>query len=188
MSSRAGIKGPYILLPATSGVGSYKNPEVVLEALQSPSLEGIQLLISGVGAEQRADEFVQHAPALDGRIQSVGLSDIELALAYRHALAVVLPSRIEGFGLPAIEVIAAGGTPLIADSRGLREAGAEAALRFSPDDASHLAALIALLLDRRYSTWLKAKLLIRQQLRLKRLHPDLMGLALLAQARRAAYD
>ena len=40
---------------------------------------------------------------------------------------------------------------------------------------------------RRYSTWF-AKLLIRQQLRLKRLHPDLMGLAMLAQARRAAYD
>ena len=30
-------------------------------------------------------------------------------LVYRQALAVVIPSRIEGFGLPAIEVMAAGG-------------------------------------------------------------------------------
>ena len=46
-------------------------------------------------------------------------------------MAVVIPSRIEGFGLPAIEVIASGGVSLVADVRGLREAGAEAALRFS---------------------------------------------------------
>ena len=57
-------------------------------------------------------------------IYAAGFTDVELALVYRHALAVVIPSRIEGFGLPAIEV-AAGGLPLLADSRGLREAGGE---------------------------------------------------------------
>ncbi len=187
LSSRVGLRFPFIVLSATSGVGSYKNPEVVLDALQTPLLQAVQLVISGVGAEQRANEFVQHAPALDGRIIPIGLSNIELALLYRYALAVVLPSRIEGFGLPAIEVMAAGGIPLVADSRGLREAGGEAALRFCPDNSSHLAALITSLLDTRYSTWLKGKLLMRQQLRLKRLHPDLLGLALLVQARRAAF-
>ena len=117
------------MLPATSRVGSYKNPEVVLDSLQESTLQRVQLVISGIGAQQRSDEFIEHAPALVGRIQPVILSDTELALVYRHALAVLIPSRIEGFGLPAIEVMAAGGTPLIADSRGLREAGAQAALR-----------------------------------------------------------
>ena len=37
-----------MVLPATSGVGSYKNPELVLEALQAPSLSAIQLVISGI--------------------------------------------------------------------------------------------------------------------------------------------
>ena len=103
-------------------------------------------------------------------------------------LAVVIPSRIEGFGLPAIEVMAAGGTPLIADSRGLREAGAEAALRFCPDQVGQLVALIALLLDPCERDWLQGQLSTRQLLRLQRLYPDLLGLALLVQARKAAFD
>lgn len=181
-----GLRGPFILLSGTSRVGSYKNPEVVLDALQLPPLEDVQLIISGVGAEQHANEFVHYAPSLESRIHPIGLSDIDLALMYRNALAVVIPSRIEGFGLPVVEVMAAGGIPLIADSRGLREAGAEAALCFSPDDSNHLASLISLLLDSSYSNWLKGKLLSRQLLRLRRLHPDLMGLAMLSQARRAA--
>ena len=184
---RTGLQMPFVLLPATSGVGTYKNPEVVLAALQAPALKAVQLVLSGIGAQQRAEEFEQHAPSLKGRIRSVGLSDLELAFVYRHALAVVIPSRIEGFGLPVIEVMAAGGFPLIADSRGLREAGAEAALRFTADDASQLVALLSLLLDPPSSAWLQGRLLTRQQLRLQRLHSDLLGLALLVQARRAAF-
>ena len=174
------------MLPATSRVGSYKNPEVVLDALQASTLQGVQLVISGVGAQQRSDEFIEHAPALEGRIQPVILSDIELALVYRHALAVLIPSRIEGFGLPAIEVMAAGGTPLIADSRGLREAGAQAALRFSPNNSTQLVNLLDLLLDPLDRAWLKGKLATRQKQRLHQLNPDLLGLALLVQARRAS--
>ena len=164
---RNGLKEPFVVLPATSGVGSYKNPEVVLAALQAHSLKGVQLVISGIGAEQRSDEFCDYVPALKGRIQPVTLSDMELALVYRHALAVIIPSRIEGFGLPVIEVMASGGTPLIADSRGLREAGAQAALRFSPDKPSQLVGLINLLLDPHNRPWLQGKLVTRQKLRLK---------------------
>ena len=188
LRSRVSLREPFVVLPATSGLGSYKNPELVLEALQSPSLSAIQLVISGISAEQRVGEFVQYSPALEGRILPLVLSDSELALLYRHALAVVVPSRIEGFGLPAIEVMAAGGTPLIADSRGLREAGAEAALRFCPDQVGQLVALIALLLDPCERDWLQAQLSTRQLLRLQRLYPDLIGLALLVQARKAAFD
>ena len=186
LCSRLGLQEPFVVLPATSGVGSYKNPELVLAALQAPSLMGVQLVVSGIGAEQRSEEFSDHAPALKRRIKPVILSDMELPLLYRHALAVLIPSRIEGFGLPVIEVMAAGGTPLIADSRGLREAGAQAALRFSPNKPSQLVNLIALLLDPHNRAWLKGKLKIRQKLRLQKLNPDLLGLALLVQARRAA--
>ena len=34
--------------------------------------------------------------------------------------------------------MAAGGLPLVADARGLREAGAEAAIRFAPDQPQQL--------------------------------------------------
>ena len=114
-----------------------------------------------------------------------GLAIPELTLAYRHALAVVIPSRIEGFGLPAIEVMESGGLSLVADSRGLREAGAEAALRFSSRQPEQLSNLLKLVADPPTRKWLQTLLLPRVRSRLARLNPDLIGLALLAQARRA---
>jgi glycosyltransferase involved in cell wall biosynthesis len=41
-----------------------------------------------------------------------GLSDAELAVLYRSSEALVMPSTLEGFGLPAVEAIATG-TPVI---------------------------------------------------------------------------
>lgn len=186
LKTRAGITEPFVLLPATSALGSYKNPELVLRALQEPTVQMLQLVISGVGAEQRSAEFENQVPSFKGRILAVGLSDLELALVYRHALAVVLPSRIEGFGLPVIEVMAAGGIPLIAESRGLKEAGGEAAPRFLADQPSQLTVWLELLLNPSSSAWLKMRLEPRVQKRLGRLHQDLLGLALLVQVRRAA--
>ena len=116
---------------------------------------------------------------------AAGFSDSELTLVYRQALAVVVPSLIEGFGLPAIEVIASGGLCLVADVRGLREAGAEAALRFSSRQPRQLSNLLKLVIDPCTRIWLQRILKQRMCSRLARLHPDLLGLALLAQARRA---
>ena len=183
---QANIRSPFVLLPATSAVGTYKNPELVGLALSDNRLRSVQLVLSGVGAEQRSVQLENRFPNLRGRISSVGLNDTELALVYRHALAVLIPSRIEGFGLPAIEVMAAGGLPLVADSRGLRESGAEAAMRFSPDQPQQLIGLLQLLLDPTSRSWLKNRLQPRTEARLTRLNPDLLGLCLLAQVRLAS--
>ena len=82
--------------------------------------------------------------------------------------------------------MAAGGIPLLADSRGLREAGGEATLRFSLRDPRELSAMLQMLLDPSSSEWLKRRLMPRVEQRLSRLNPDLFGLALLAQARQAS--
>ena len=184
LKHQASLSAPFILLPASSAIGSYKNPELVAEALATPSLSTMRLLLTGLAADQSASELKDHYPYLENRIQVAGFTDVELALAYRHALAVVIPSRIEGFGLPAIEVMAAGGLSLIADSRGLREAGGEGALRFSPDSPRMLSDLLELVADPCSRTWIQRYLSVRTQRRLSRLHPDLIGLSLLAQARR----
>jgi glycosyltransferase involved in cell wall biosynthesis len=186
LQKRIGLRGPFVLLPATSAVGSYKNPEFVADALSHPSLASVVLLLCGLAADQRCRELESLFPSLRGRVFSSGLSDPELAVVYARALAVVIPSRIEGFGLPAIEAMAAGGIPLLADSRGLREAGGEAALRFSLRDPRELSAMLQMLLDPSSSEWLKLRLKPRVEQRLSRLNPDLFGLALLAQARQAS--
>jgi hypothetical protein len=186
IARRASLPEHFLLLPATSAIGSYKNPELVAAALDNTRLGNLPLVLSGIAAEQRASELLQSFPHLRGRVHAAGFTDVELALAYRYALAVVIPSRIEGFGLPAIEVMASGGVPLIADVRGLQEAGAEAAFRFSPDQPLQLSSLLELLIDPIVGPWLRATLRRRAQSRLQRLNPDLIGLALLAQARQIA--
>ena len=183
LQHQAALKEPFYLLPATSAIGSYKNPELLAEALASSYLSGMPLLLCGVAAEQRALELKARFPHLDGRIYAAGFTDVELALVYRNALAVVIPSRIEGFGLPAIEVMAAGGLPLLADSRGLREAGGEGALRFPPNQPRVLSSFLELVAEPRSRAWIQQCLVGRIQHRLARLHPDLIGLALLALAR-----
>ena len=183
LQQRSGLNHPYVLLPATSGPGSYKNPELVAAALAEHGLQQIQLVLSGLAAETHRAVLIEQFPHLQGRCLVAGFTDLELALAYRHALAVVLPSRIEGFGLPAIEALASGATVLVADARGLREAGAGACPRVSTSDPTDLAAWLRLLLDNPSRAWLLRHLQRRAQQRLQQLHPDLLGLALLALAR-----
>ena len=186
LQQRAALRPPYVLLPATSAIGSYKNPELVAEALSQPSLQTLQLVLCGIAADQRRQELEARFPALQGRCVAAGFTDLELALAYGHALAVVIPSHAEGFGLPAIEAMASGATVLLADSRGLREAGGAAAMRFGPRQPTQLAQLLALLLYSKSSAWLHSHLQRRRLQRLAVLHPDLLGLALLALARTLA--
>ena len=183
LKTKAGLRDSFVLLPATSRIGTYKNPELVAEALGAEGLESVQLVLTGVGAQQRLQELEAYAPHLVGRGLAAGFTDLELALAYRHALAVVIPSRIEGFGLPALEALAAGGVVLVADSRGLQEAGAGACLRFARSEPKQLAALLQMLLDSPGSAWLCPALERRRQERLAGLNPDLLGLALLTMAR-----
>ena len=161
----------------------YKNPGILAEALSSPSCSSIHLVVCGLSASTCVRDLTSAYPSLHGRIHAAGFTDAELFLVYKNALAVVIPSHYEGFGLPVVEVIAAGGIPLIADSPGLIEAGCEAALRFPPADSNHLSLLLQLVADPASRNWLLSSLTNRFISRLSRLHPFLLPLTILAQAR-----
>jgi glycosyltransferase involved in cell wall biosynthesis len=71
----------------------------------------------------------------------------ELPAIYRQAALLLLPSRWEGFGLPAAEAMAAG-TPVVASDRGaLPEVIGDAGLRVDADDPEALARAIVAILD-----------------------------------------
>lgn len=76
------------------------------------------------------------------------VADDLLPAVYRAATLVAFPSVAEGYGLPALEALAAGVPLLVSDIPVLAEVCGDAAVRVPPDDpAAWAAAIIALLAD-----------------------------------------
>ncbi|MCX5800617.1 MAG: glycosyltransferase family 1 protein [Candidatus Eisenbacteria bacterium] len=71
------------------------------------------------------------------------LTDWELVEAYRQAAVFVLPSRYEGFGLPALEAMACGTPVICSNAASLPEVVGDAAMQVDPDDVEGLAEAIA---------------------------------------------
>ena len=114
------------------GSDPHKNLELVVALLASPEAERLPpLVVAGAAAADRrlAD------PALRGRVRRVANPDDRaLAELYQRALALLLPSRNEGFGLPALEAMACGCPVLAARAGALPEVCGEAAMLLDPDD------------------------------------------------------
>lgn len=73
------------------------------------------------------------------------VSDQDLHALYQGALALVQPSRHEGFGLPVVEAMASGAPVIVSDEPALREVGGEAVVVADAFDPERLAAaMIAL--------------------------------------------
>ena len=108
------------------------------------------LVLAG-GLTEDAGSIVERTrrPPLAGRVEITGYvpPDRRLEL-YRRALVFVMPSFMEGFGMPVVEAMACG-VPVIAANRGaLPEAVGQAGRLIDPDDRASLASAIdALLTD-----------------------------------------
>lgn len=75
------------------------------------------------------------------------VSDHDLSVLYRNAVAYLFPSRYEGFGLPGLEAMQYG-LPVIATDRGsLPEIYGDAAIFFDPDEAHDMEQSIRRLLS-----------------------------------------
>lgn len=100
---------PYVLFVGNGR--AHKNLDVVLDALVSaPDLR----LVAVVPEREIADLEARATHRLvDARVRWVsGIDDEKLADLYRGAAATVMPSTLEGFGLPALESIRCG-TPVV---------------------------------------------------------------------------
>jgi glycosyltransferase involved in cell wall biosynthesis len=132
-SSYTGSTDPYFLF--VGALEPRKATDVLVDAFLRARARGLaaELVIAGEG---RLD------PCGPG-IFRLGQVDDPGAL-YASALAVVLPSWLEGFGLPPVEGLAAGTPPIVSDLPVFREVLGEGALYVPPGDAAALAhALLA---------------------------------------------
>jgi glycosyltransferase involved in cell wall biosynthesis len=102
-----------------------KGLDVLGAAWARAALEGVELVVAGEGRV-----------AVPGATHLGHVSDAELQSLYAGAQAVVLPSYLEGFGLPPREAAAHGTPSIVSDLPTLRLPGT---LRVPPGDAGALA-------------------------------------------------
>ena len=114
-----------------------KAPSVMAAAFAAARARGLdaELVVAGAGRQPIGGDGVRAlGPA----------GDVALAALYAGALAVVTPSLLEGFGLPALEAAAHGTPAIVSDLPCFAETLGDAALRVPPGDADALAdALLA---------------------------------------------
>ncbi len=146
LAARAAPTGAYLLCVG-SAVGR-KNLEVVFDALALMHKRGdagkFSLVVAGHTGRRTREHLAQ--PAYDAIRSQVIFFDspshAELLQLYRQAAAAIVPTRIEGWGLPAGEALWLGTPVICADIPALHEASDGLALYFEPDSAEELASHI----------------------------------------------
>jgi glycosyltransferase involved in cell wall biosynthesis len=104
----------------------HKNVDVLVDAFAR--ISDVSLVLTGAAFERfKPRERVVVTGFVD---------DAELAALYRGAIALVMPSREEGFGLPALEAMASGCAVITSNAAALVEITGDAALHVEPDAAS----------------------------------------------------
>ena len=142
--ARTGTTSPHVLY--VGGRGGYKRFLDLLHAvpLLPPS---VRVLAVGGGPWHASELAVQRSLGIEDRVRRIDLADDELPGAYQSALALVVTSSYEGFGLPVLEAMASG-TPVVTTRGGaLPEVGGEAAVYVDSDPADIAAAVTDLWAD-----------------------------------------
>jgi glycosyltransferase involved in cell wall biosynthesis len=123
----------------------YKNVELMLQIAQPLDALGLDLCMAG---DVDAGTLRQYCADMPANVRLLGrISDHDLAKLLSQALCFIFPSRIEGFGLPAVEAMALG-CPVIASSAPcLPEVCGAAALYADPDDVGAWVDAIGLVKD-----------------------------------------
>lgn len=112
----------------------HKNMELIWRIAPALDRLGLDVYMAGDLSESTLSSYGGDRPP---NIRLLGrISDDDLAKAFHSALCFLFPSRIEGFGLPAVEAMTCGCPVVAADAPCLPEVLGEAALYARPDDAA----------------------------------------------------
>jgi len=112
-----------------------KNLKHIVEAVRP--LENLKLVVVGEPGFG-GDKIIEHLAALPSTrlVHFQRLPETQLDWLYRHALAVLLPSWEEGFGLPILEAMIRGCPVITSNCSGSAEVGGKAALLVDPHEPS----------------------------------------------------
>ena len=136
---------PYLLSVGT--MTGRKNIECTLDAMMHLHQIGsfVPPLVLAGAFRARTEQYIKQPrfDAIRSRIHIVlNPNQAELYALYEHALALVIPSRMEGWGLPLGEALWVGTPALSSTAVALKEVGGDLAEYFDPDSPQTLAELI----------------------------------------------
>jgi glycosyltransferase involved in cell wall biosynthesis len=133
--TKYGISKPYFLLVGP-GFG-YKNSNLFFTAFsQLYSKQGFEIICTGGGFLLEAQ---WRECTAGSTVQMLQLNDEELRTAYSGAVALVYPSKLEGFGLPILEAMACGCPVITCPNASIPEVAGKAALYVNDEDVEGLA-------------------------------------------------
>jgi glycosyltransferase involved in cell wall biosynthesis len=144
---RLDLQGARVLL-CVAQKRPYKNLHRLIRVL--PELpEDVVLVLPGSPTSYEQElRSLARSLGVDGRVRFPDwLSDSELDGLYRISTAFVLPSLIEGFGIPVLEAMARGVPVACAKVSALPEVAGDAALFFDPERQDELTVAVRRLLD-----------------------------------------
>jgi glycosyltransferase involved in cell wall biosynthesis len=135
---------PYLL--AVANKKPHKNLTMAIRAFAECARDDATLRLMLVGERfAHADELLALARELGvaHRVDDVeGLSDTALAWTYAHAEAMLVTSRVEGFGMVALEAMACGAPVVVVDRPPLPDVVGDAATIVPLDDVPAMAVAI----------------------------------------------
>lgn len=141
---------PFSLITTTSSDQPIKGFAVLLQALKQvrKTQPLARLTVIGQLKQNGKNQKLLQTLQLQDAVEFIhGLSDAQLNAQYAQAQLAVCPSLYEGFGLPAIEAMAAGVAVISSDGGALKEVVGNAGLVVAAGDADQLAAAITQLLE-----------------------------------------
>jgi len=130
---------PYFMFVGNRG--GYKN---FLLALKAMSLlpKNFNLVAIGGGKFSKSEQKYISSLNLERQIVQFTATEDELAELYFKSIALIAPSRFEGFGMSSLEAMASGCPVISSTTEALVEIGGNAVLLFDPDDYEHLSELM----------------------------------------------
>ncbi|MEG4026328.1 glycosyltransferase [Microcoleus sp. S13C4] len=133
--NKYGISKPYFI--SVGGGADYKNSILFFKAFaQLASKQGFEIVCTGSGVLLEGE---LRNYTLGTVVHKLLLNDEELRLAYAGAVALVYPSKYEGFGLPVLEALSCGCPVITCPNASIPEVAGEAALYVNDEDVEGLA-------------------------------------------------
>jgi glycosyltransferase involved in cell wall biosynthesis len=146
---RLALDGAHVVL-CVAQKRPYKNLETLIQAAAQLDERPIVVLVGAPTPHEEELKALANELGVDGQVRFLGwVSEAELEALYRLANCFVLPSRIEGFGLPVLEAMARDLPVACSNRTAMAEVAGDAALLFDPDDQQAVTESIRRLLSDR---------------------------------------